>query len=228
MTLQTLPQLVGKDKASKLLTLAHSQTKNPGRFQKQYDLQYSFLANDGQGGIGQIELILNNGFAATSGAPTPGNTYATFLAALQHPFSRGNIHITTSDPFTLPAADPHYFEKTFDLELMSLGSQTIRKLSQTGPWAKYIVGETVPGPSVQTDDQFREYVKAHMSTEYHPTASLLPRKDGGVVDPKLKVYGTSNLRVADASIMPLHISAHIQATTFAIGELAAKFVKASH
>ena len=40
----------------------------------------------------------------------------------------------------------------------------------------------------------------------------------GVVDNNLKVYGTSNLRVVDASIMPLHISAHLQATIYAIGE----------
>lgn len=211
------------------MTLARSETKNPGHFQKQYDLQYSFLADSGTGGIGQVELILSNGFSAPGGAPTAGSTYASFVAALQHPFSRGNIHITTSDPFTLPAADPHYLEKSFDLELLSLGSQIIRKLSKTGPWAKYIVNETAPGPDVQTDEQFREYVKKFMVTEYHPigTASLLPKKDGGVVDPTLKVYGTTNLRVADASIMPLHISAHIQATTFAIGELAAKFVRAS-
>lgn len=47
---------------------------------------------------------------------------------------------------------------------------------------------------------------------------MAQRSIGGVVDTTLKVYGTRNLRVADASIMPLHISAHLQATAFAIGE----------
>jgi len=40
----------------------------------------------------------------------------------------------------------------------------------------------------------------------------------GVVDNKLKVYGTTNLRVADGSIIPLPLAAHIQATIYAIGE----------
>ena len=39
---------------------------------------------------------------------------------------------------------------------------------------------------------------------------MLPRDKGGVVDPKLKVYGTKNLRVVDLSIVPLLVAAHTQ------------------
>lgn len=31
---------------------------------------------------------------------------------------------------------------------------------------------------------------------------MMPRGDGGVVDPKLKVYGTANVRVVHASVFP--------------------------
>ena len=43
---------------------------------------------------------------------------------------------------------------------------------------------------------------------------MLPKEDGGVVDPNLKVYGTKNLRIVDLSIVPLHIAAHMQGMLF--------------
>ena len=46
----------------------------------------------------------------------------------------------------------------------------------------------------------------------------------GVVDERLRVYGVRGLRVIDASIMPLHIGAHIQATVYGIGEKGASMV----
>jgi len=63
---------------------------------------------------------------------------------------------------------------------------------------------------------------------FHPvgTAPLAPKEIGGVVDPSLKVYGTKNLRVVDASVIPLQIGVPPMATVYAIAERAADIIKA--
>ena len=47
-------------------------------------------------------------------------------------------------------------------------------------------------------------------TEAVGTASMLPKESNGVVDDKLKVYGTKNIRVVDLSIAPLQFASHVQ------------------
>jgi hypothetical protein len=47
---------------------------------------------------------------------------------------------------------------------------------------------------------------------------MMSRELGGVVDGRLRVYGTKNLRVVDASAMPMQISAHLSATLYGFAE----------
>lgn len=54
---------------------------------------------------------------------------------------------------------------------------------------------------------------------------MQPRQLGGVVSSELKVYGTANVRVIDASIFPLIPGTHIQTTTYAVAEKGADLIK---
>lgn len=64
-------------------------------------------------------------------------------------------------------------------------------------------------------------------SNYHPisTAAMLPKEAGGVVDESLKVYGTSNVRVVDASVLPMQVSGHLSSTVYAVAERAADIIK---
>ncbi len=52
------------------------------------------------------------------------------------------------------------------------------------------------------------------------------RRDlGGVVDARLRVYDTTNLRVVDASILSILIIAHLQGVVYGVAWKAADIIK---
>lgn len=54
---------------------------------------------------------------------------------------------------------------------------------------------------------------------------MLPRDKGGVVSPELKVYGTKNVRVIDASVLPFQLCGHLTSTLYAVAEKASDVIK---
>ena len=54
---------------------------------------------------------------------------------------------------------------------------------------------------------------------------MMPKELGGVVDNRLKVHGTTNLRVCDASIFPIQVRGNIQATVYAVAEKGSDILK---
>ncbi|KAH9990439.1 GMC oxidoreductase-domain-containing protein [Russula vinacea] len=160
--------------------------------------------------------------------PDPKKKCATFMSMSNHPFSRGSIHIKSSNPLEHPVIDPHYFEEEYDVRSILESVKFTRRLAQQEPFKSiFKEEELLPGPSVQTDEEIIGFLKEHFMSTSHAvgSCSMLPREDGGVVDNKLKVYGTTNVRVMDLSIIPLHIAAHTQATAYAIGELGADIIR---
>jgi len=53
---------------------------------------------------------------------------------------------------------------------------------------------------------------------------MKPRKRGGVVDPRLNVYGVQGLKIADMSICPSNVAANTYSTALVIGEKAAVII----
>ncbi len=65
--------------------------------------------------------------------------------------------------------------------------------------------ETSPGSSAESDAELADYVRAQAYTVHHPVSTCRMGNDAAaVVDPQLRVVGLDNLRVADASVFPVH------------------------
>jgi len=149
---------------------------------------------------------------------------------LQHPFSRGYVHINTTNPTASPVIDPRYLSNTFDLSTLAKATGFIRKIVQTEPLTSAIAEYLAPPLSPGTDSNLEGFVRKQLAPGLHliGTASMAPEAWGGVVNPRLQVYGTANVRVADASVMPLLIATHMQQTVYTIGEKAAAIIMQDH
>lgn len=162
------------------------------------------------------------------GNESPGS-YFTLLAILEHPFSRGSVHIQSSDPTVYPLIDPNYLGAEVDLEIFADIMLHLQTVARAEPLASRLKGKGhvyQPGYFELNDSNVRAHVKKTMSTEFHPcgTSTMSPRDKGGVVDERLKVYGTERLRVVDASIFPLQVRANrktlfLHALTQPLGKL---------
>ncbi|KAK4051869.1 hypothetical protein OIV83_002574 [Microbotryomycetes sp. JL201] len=170
--------------------------------------------------IGQAEILLSN----TGGYGAYGNEtkVINIQAAIQHPLSRGSVLINSTSAFDAPIIDPRYLSHPADIQVLIAAFKFARQVAQTAPLSQFLSNELNPGTQVTTDAQWEEWIRQSVSTEYHPgsTASMLPEEDGGVVDNACRVYGITGLRVIDASIVPVGMSAHMTAPLYGIAERA--------
>ncbi|OBT61742.1 hypothetical protein VE03_09178 [Pseudogymnoascus sp. 23342-1-I1] len=215
-----------------LLALAHQSANlsNPIDAKK-----LAFLSNPKLTPLmSQLEIIFSDGYTGVKGYPaadTPlfGSEFFSLLAASVHPFGRGSVHVKSTNISTPPTIDPKYLENPYDLYSMIIAAKFMRTIASTAPMSSVWTTEYEPGSAVATDEDWEAYARANTLSIYHPvgTCAMLPRKDGGVVDPKLRVYGVSRLRVVDASVIPIIPGAHIQTAVYGVAEMAADIIVAA-
>ncbi|KAF3934729.1 hypothetical protein ABW20_dc0106762 [Dactylellina cionopaga] len=214
--------------AVKLAKLAAAKSGTVGDRKKLSYLTDPYLRKK----VPEVEVIFSDGYNGLKGypavgSPLYGNNFFALLGVLMHPFSRGNVHINTTDVFAKPVVNPNYLSEEYDLFAMANIAKYLRKIASTSPLRDAWVDEYEPGAAlVQTDADWIQFAKNSTLSIYHPvgTCVMLPLEDGGVVDPKLKVYKTENLRVVDASIFPVQIGAHIQTAVYGVAETAAEII----
>lgn len=145
----------------------------------------------------------------------------TIPLVLIKPLSRGSILINSTDPLADPVFDYGTFQHPVDMQIFIAIYKKFRQFVAAEPWKAVGLEETVPGPSVQSDQAIEAAIRniTH-STWSHPvgTCAMMPKEHGGVVDSQLRVYGVKGLRVVDASVMPIIPATHTSSTVYAVAE----------
>ncbi len=149
-------------------------------------------------------------------------------AAQPRPESVGYVRARSADPAEPPAIQPNYLAAETDQRITLAGLRLARAILNRPELAHYFDHETLPGPKVQSDDEWLDFARRKGNTGYHlvGTAKMGPATDArAVVDDQLRVHGLQGLRVVDASVMPLLPSANTFAATIAIAEKGADLIR---
>jgi choline dehydrogenase-like flavoprotein len=157
-----------------------------------------------------------------------GHGFAVHTCVLR-PKSIGELTLAADGTRRNALIDHRFFSRSEDLDTLVEGIKVARAIFSRPALAELKGTEILPGPDVQTDDEIRAYLRAEALTVYHPVGTVkMGVDDMAVVDPEtLKVRGLSNLRVADASIMPTLIGGNTNAPSMMIGDKCARMIRAA-
>jgi len=134
--------------------------------------------------------------------------YFTWAVLKAHTINRaGTVLLRSEDPRDPPSVDFHYFDEGTDTEGTDLdavvdGVQIARDVMRRA--GDLFAEEVWPGPSVQTREQIRDWVR-DQAWGHHAscTCPIGPASDpAAVVDSRFRVHGARRLRIVDASVFP--------------------------
>ncbi len=108
------------------------------------------------------------------------------------------------------------------------GLRNLTKFMHGSKFKEFVSGETIPeGLPAEpltledSDEKLDQRLAMTSGTTWHASGTC---SMGKVVDTNFRVHGVENLRVVDASVFPVPLSAHIQAPLYALTEQAAAII----
>jgi choline dehydrogenase len=143
-----------------------------------------------------------------------------------HPVGRGRVRLRSADPAADPLIEYQMLGEDADLAELTKACRAVREVFAQPALKEFVVEEELPGPSVQTDDEWRTHLHTLSFRAQHPVGTCRMGTDAGaVVDPQLRVRGVVGLRVVDASVMPSVTSGNTNSPTIMIGEKGADLIR---
>lgn len=146
------------------------------------------------------------------------------------PNNPGRLSLRSADPAAPPVIAHSLYASAEDLRTTVTAARVIRRIFRSDAFKPYLVRERLPGPEVESDAEWEDYLRRTSFLGYHPvgTCRMGPDEGDSVVTPELNVRGVQRLRVVDASIMPTLVSGNTNGAAIMIGERASELILRAH
>ncbi len=179
------------------------------------DIQFQFTPTNA-GDEKSANMYDINSFPLTSGY--------TILPTQVRPESRGEVLLKSNDPNTPPIINPNYFAHEEDKKVMVTGGKKALEVLEAHAFDSIRISNHFPA-KLASDDAWLNHIRQTAECVYHPVGTCKMGNDEmAVVEAELKVKGTSNLRVVDASVMPTLTSGNTNAPVIMIAEKASEMI----
>lgn len=174
-----------------------------------------------------VQFHMGAAYYEDHGAETYDGHCAVIAPVLVSPQARGQVWLRSADPTEKPRIITNSLSEPDDVRSLVDGMQLAREIAAQGPMREIIVSELKPGADQHERADLEADLRRRLMLIYHPvgTCRMSDHGDDAVVDSQLRVHGLENLRVVDASVMPIIPGGNTNAPTIMIAERAADLIR---
>src|ERR1700694_3933735 len=134
------------------------------------------------------------------------------------------LRLKSANPRDAPEINAKMLDDPRDLAALRKGMEIARELGNSKSMKPFVKREILPGDL--KGEALDNLIRDGAMPMHHVTCTAkMGENELSVVDAKLRVYGVSNLRVADGSIMPTITTGNTHAPCVIIGERMAEILK---
>lgn len=147
-------------------------------------------------------------------------------AAVLRPESRGQVRLASARPEVAPVIAQNFLATEGDRKALRTGVRIARDVGRQKSLAKIVNREVAP--LGYSDAEIDALIDKSAISVHHPVGTCkMGREDdkSAVVNAELKVRGTENVRVVDASIMPVIVGGGTNASVIMIAERASDIIR---